>query len=68
MVDTAVPISRYPQMIIFSQNLVNETHVDGYVFGHAGDGNLHVVMAGDPNDKSEWSTLEKINGIFVEFF
>lgn len=66
IVDAAVPISRYPQMIVFSQNLVDESHVDGYVFGHAGDGNLHVVMAGDPNDKSEWSTLEKINHLIVE--
>ena len=66
IVDAAVPISRYPQMIVFSQNLVDESHVDGYVFGHAGDGNLHVVIAGDPNDKNEWSTLEKINHLIVE--
>jgi D-lactate dehydrogenase (cytochrome) len=66
IVDAAVPISRYPQMIAFSQNLVDECHVAGYVFGHAGDGNLHVVMAGDPNDEKEWSTLEKINHSIVE--
>jgi D-lactate dehydrogenase (cytochrome) len=66
IVDVAVPISRYPAMIAFSQNLVNEHHVAGYVFGHAGDGNLHVVIAGDPDDKNEWSTLEKINQLIVE--
>ena len=53
-------------MIIFSQNLVNDNKAVGYVFGHAGDGNLHVVMAGDPDDKKEWSTLEKINQSIVE--
>jgi D-lactate dehydrogenase (cytochrome) len=66
IVDAAVPISYYPQMVVFSQNLVEEAHVNGYVFGHAGDGNLHVVMAGDPADESEWTTLERINHVIVE--
>jgi D-lactate dehydrogenase (cytochrome) len=56
IVDAAVPISRYPEMIIFSQKLVDENNATGYVFGHAGDGNLHVVLVGDP-----WSVLEHIN-------
>jgi D-lactate dehydrogenase (cytochrome) len=66
IVDAAVPLSCYPEMIVFSQNLVDENHADGYVFGHAGDGNLHVVMAGDPDDEKEWSILEKINHFIVE--
>jgi len=66
IVDAAVPISRYPDMIVYSQNLVDEYQVDGYVFGHAGDGNLHVVLVGDPADEREWSTLEKINHAIVE--
>jgi D-lactate dehydrogenase (cytochrome) len=66
IVDAAVPISRYPEMIVYSQNLVDEHQVPGYVFGHAGDGNLHVVIPGDPNDKNEWATLEKINQLIVE--
>ena len=66
IVDVAVPISRYPEMIVFSQKLVDENKTDGYVFGHAGDGNLHVVIAGDPNNEKEWATLEKINHQIVE--
>jgi D-lactate dehydrogenase (cytochrome) len=66
IVDAAVPISRYPEMVIFSQDLVDEYHVAGYVFGHAGDGNLHVVIAGDPNNASEWAVLENINHRIVE--
>jgi D-lactate dehydrogenase (cytochrome) len=66
IVDAAVPISRYPEMIVYSQNLVDEYNVPGYVFGHAGDGNLHVVIPGDPNDKKEWEVLEKINHLIVE--
>ena len=61
IVDAAVPISRYPEMIGFSQRLVDDQNVAGYVFGHAGDGNLHVVLVGDPGNEKEWSVLEDIN-------
>jgi len=65
IVDAAVPISRYPEMIVFSQKLVDENNAFGYVFGHAGDGNLHVVLVGDPDNEKQWSTLEKINDQIV---
>ena len=66
IVDAAVPISRYPEMVVFSQELVEEFGVDGYVFGHAGDGNLHVVMVGDPDDHGDWSKLTQINHRIVQ--
>ncbi|MBW1695794.1 MAG: FAD-binding protein [Deltaproteobacteria bacterium] len=66
IVDAAVPISRYPEMIVFAQNLVEEKQVLGYVFGHAGDGNLHVVLVGDPGDERQWRVLEDINHRIVE--
>ncbi len=65
IVDAAVPISKYPEMVVFAQELVRRYKVAGYVFGHAGDGNLHVVMVGDP-EKEEWKTLEIINHAIVE--
>jgi D-lactate dehydrogenase (cytochrome) len=61
IVDAAVSISRYPEMVVFSQEMVHKNGAIGYVFGHAGDGNLHVVLIGDPANEREWSTLEKIN-------
>jgi D-lactate dehydrogenase (cytochrome) len=65
IVDAAIPISRYPEMVMFCQELVEEGRAIGYVFGHAGDGNIHVVMMGDPNDTKEWSVLDNINGSIV---
>jgi D-lactate dehydrogenase (cytochrome) len=65
IVDAAVPISRYPEMIVFSQKLVDDNNASGYVFGHAGDGNLHVVLVGDPDNEKEWSLLEEINNQIV---
>ncbi len=61
IVDAAVPLSSYSEMVIFSQSTVDAEKVHGYVFGHAGDGNLHVMMMGDPDDKTEWSKLEAVN-------
>ncbi len=61
VVDAAVPISRYPEMVVFSQELVDKQNAIGYVFGHAGDGNLHVVLVGNPENKNDWRVLEDIN-------
>jgi len=66
IVDVAVPISRYPEIVVFSQKIVDEYRAIGYVFGHAGDGNLHVVLVGDPADAAEWSRLEAINHAIVQ--
>ncbi len=66
IVDAAVPISRYPEMVVFSQEEVDRQQDVGYVFGHAGDGNLHVVLVGDPADKTGWGRLEAINRAIVE--
>ena len=65
IVDAAVPISRYSEMISYSQKLIDENNAVGYVFGHAGDGNLHVVLAGDLNNEKEWNKLEEINDRIV---
>ncbi len=61
IVDAAVPLSRYSEMVLFSQAVVAEEKVAGYVFGHAGDGNLHVMMMGDPEDDIEWSRMSDVN-------
>ena len=61
IVDAAVPLSQYSEMVIFAQNQVDVVNAAGYVFGHAGDGNLHVVLVGDPEKPGEWEVLETIN-------
>jgi D-lactate dehydrogenase (cytochrome) len=66
IVDAAIPISAYPEMIVYAQKLVDERNVHGFVFGHAGDGNLHVVLPGDPDDPENWSKLQEINEKIVE--
>jgi D-lactate dehydrogenase (cytochrome) len=42
IMDVAVPISAYPQLITYVEALKKEYGVDAYMIGHAGDGNIHV--------------------------
>ena len=44
LMDVAVPISSYPQLISYVSQTLQAYEVDGYAFGHAGDGNLHVEL------------------------
>jgi D-lactate dehydrogenase (cytochrome) len=39
--------------------MVKDLHA--YVFGHSGDGNIHVVVMDDPQDKKRWSCVEEAN-------
>ncbi len=40
--DVAVPISAYPALIGYVEQLKQEYGVTAYMIGHAGDGNIHV--------------------------
>jgi D-lactate dehydrogenase (cytochrome) len=42
--DVAVPISAYPELIGFIERRRKEQDVVAYMFGHAGDGNIHVFF------------------------
>jgi D-lactate dehydrogenase (cytochrome) len=63
--DVAVPISRYPEMLQYAARVIDDYGVAGYPFGHAGDGNLHVVFMGDAQDKEEWEKIMKANEAIV---
>ena len=57
IMDVAVPLSRYSEMVDFSKNEVRD--LTAYLFGHAGDGNIHVHVMGDPQDAKRWARVEK---------
>lgn len=64
--DIAVPISRYPEIVAFTEETIRELRVAGYPFGHAGDGNLHVVFMGDAQDEEGWVRVQRANQAIVE--
>jgi D-lactate dehydrogenase (cytochrome) len=63
--DVAVPISRYPEIVTFTEQTIREQAVAGYPFGHAGDGNLHVVFMGDAQDEEGWARIQAANQSIV---
>lgn len=44
IVDVAVPISHYPALVAHVQSTLETEGSVGYMLGHAGDGNLHVLL------------------------
>lgn len=48
--DTAVPISKMPQLVSYAQNLLSELGLDGNLLGHVGDGNFHTLVVSEPGD------------------
>lgn len=57
IMDVAVPLSRYSEMVEFSKKEVQD--LTAYLFGHAGDGNIHVHVMDDPLDKKRWARVEE---------
>jgi D-lactate dehydrogenase (cytochrome) len=61
IVDTAVPISRYSEMVEFARELLIARGQLGYVFGHAGDGNLHMTIIAKPAEVQNWQTAQEVH-------
>ena len=55
VLDVTVPISRYPELVRASREIVQANSLEGYQLGHAGDGNLHVLLLNDSRDEAELS-------------
>jgi D-lactate dehydrogenase (cytochrome) len=55
IMDVAVPISAYPELIAYVEELKAERGITAYMIGHAGDGNVHVEFPyteGEVHDKA----------------
>ncbi len=61
--DTSVPLSKYPGMVEHAKKVAASNNIKGYILGHAGDGNLHLVVAGDFQDKG---FLRRLNRTYDE--
>lgn len=67
VVDVAVPISTYPEMIRFARERARRIDTAmAYTFGHAGDGNIHLVIGAEPENKQTWSLIHQANVDIVE--
>ena len=63
IMDVAVPISAYPELISFVETVTARDGATAYMIGHAGDGNIHVEF---PYDTPEsFDRAMKLNGEIV---
>lgn len=60
--DVAVPVSRVPDLIDGLRRLADAHGVRIVNFGHAGNGNIHVNLLGDPDDAREAAALQTCLG------
>ncbi len=67
VIDTAVPISQYPEMVEESQRIVAKRGLIGYAFGHAGSGNLHMEIIGNPEEGDQWQRVQEASEEIVRF-
>jgi D-lactate dehydrogenase (cytochrome) len=65
IMDVAVPLSRYPAIVAYADDVLAEHRLVGYKFGHAGDGNLHVNILYDPASAAELEVVEAANALIV---
>ncbi|MFN3535679.1 MAG: FAD-binding oxidoreductase, partial [Desulfatiglandales bacterium] len=64
--DVAVPISHFPELLVYARELTAGVNFPAYVFSHAGNGNIHVVLMGKKEDKEEWAKIGMVNDSIVK--
>lgn len=64
--DVAVPITAYPEIVTVAGEEKARSGIPAYLFSHAGDGNIHFVLAGKKDDKREWDVIDRINRRIVK--
>ncbi len=59
--DVCVPISRLAECILETRKDIDETGLLAPIVGHVGDGNFHVLLLIDPDDKDDVARCEAFN-------
>jgi D-lactate dehydrogenase (cytochrome) len=65
VVDVAVPLSCYPEIVEYAKRALKEHGLKGYLFGHAGLGGLHVEILYHPGEREEQARAEAANAAIV---
>ncbi|MGB1580514.1 MAG: FAD-binding oxidoreductase [Nevskiales bacterium] len=55
--DVVVPVSRIPELITTLEQLAGKHQITIVNFGHAGNGNIHVNLLGNPDDPRELQAM-----------
>ena len=60
VMDVAVPITAYTDLIKAIDQEMDGTHLATYYISHAGNGNVHFNILGQKDDRRQWEMIEKI--------
>ncbi len=64
--DVCVPISRLAECIVETQKDINENNLIAPIVGHVGDGNFHLVLIADKDDRDEMTRANAVNERLVQ--
>lgn len=60
IVDVAVPITAFPDFTAYIREEMAATNLISYFLSHAGNGNVHLNIAGKKEDQNEWDTINRV--------
>jgi D-lactate dehydrogenase (cytochrome) len=63
--DVCVPISKITECVRFAEEQAKKFGVRAPMVGHMGDGNFHVVLPYDPEEKDIYKQLRAFNGTLI---
>ncbi len=64
--DVCVPISRLAEIVALVQKDMQDNNIYGPIIGHVGDGNFHVIMFCDLDDRQELANVNAVCKRLVE--
>jgi len=60
VVDVAVPITAFPELTAAIQREMTPTGLTSYFFSHAGNGNVHLNIAGRKKSAEDWALIDQV--------
>lgn len=65
VIDAAVPISAFPEIVSIAYLETRHINIPAYIFGHAGNGNLHLAFM-VKEEESEWAIVNEIKDRIIK--
>jgi D-lactate dehydrogenase (cytochrome) len=66
IMDVAVPVSQYSQLVATAEQALSDRKLQGYLVGHAADGNLHPAILYSPDDPPTYKTALEANEVIIK--
>ena len=63
--DVCVPISKITECVNFAEEQAKKFEVRAPMVGHMGDGNFHVILPFDPNNKESYKKIRAFNDTLI---